>query len=148
MLIGQLRICRNYGEKNTRARLERKVNSRRFCPILIKEKFKNPLSCSPAATRYRSFFPKYERPHEGKDEESLVDGLYFEHSLDGRLFLCTVFATALLFSASTLVIFIYWWRGPQHDLVGSSNIGAFIMGVGAVWIGVLMAVPMLWNLKG
>ena len=98
------------------------------------ELFLDPAGCSSADTRFRHYFPKFPNKHVGGYEESYIDGLYFQHVFRSGLALMVIMF-AVCFCAIAVIIFIYWWR-KEGDLVGSSNIAAFILAVGAFWLGI------------
>ena len=128
----------------TTARLSKKFNKAGYCPVRIKEVFEDPTKLAPTSTRYRAYFPKYQRKHDGQYElEVLIDGIYFQHDLKGDLIVGLAVAVTVSLLTVAFVVFVFWWVCKQ-DLVGSSNIAAFIVAVAAICMVVLLA-PFSWR---
>jgi hypothetical protein len=78
--------------------------------------------------------------HDGKSNETFIHGLYFEHIFNAGLFLTLIIVFASVFRMTSVVVFGYWWK-TAGDLVGSSNIAAYILGFAAFWLAVEAVIP-------
>ena len=136
-----MRIYKNHGDRDTTATLLKTIDIEKFCPRRTKILFQNPSRCEATATRYRTYFPKYGNQHIGRYEESLIDGLYFQHIFDGGRFLWACFIVAGMTIASALAIAMYWWLS-RKDLVSASNIGSYFIAFGMVVVAVICAIPL------
>jgi len=141
-----LRIYKNSGDKDTSATLLNTADIEKFCPRRTKILFENPSRCEATATRYRTYFPKYGNQVIGGYDESLVDGLYFQHIFRGGRFLWSCFIVACMTIASAFGIAMYWWLS-RKDPVGASNIGSCFIAFGMLLVAVLCAIP-LFQMQG
>jgi hypothetical protein len=135
----QLRIYKDHGYLDTRARMEILADRKRFCPIRTRDLFNKPDRCRPLATLHRDYFPRFSQQHVGDYQESYVDGLYFQHEFRGDIVLWILLFSVCL-SALAIFVFVYWWI-TRGDLVGSSNIASLIVAFGMMWLGIAFWLP-------
>jgi hypothetical protein len=60
-----------------------------------------------------------------------VWGLYFEHGFDAGRFVLFALGTGIAVATLSLVVVVYRWKS-EGDLVGSSNIGSYILALAVI----------------
>ena len=53
------------------------------------------IECEPTITLFQTYFPKYGKQQIGRYQESQIDGLYIEHTLDAYRLLIIIIITSV-----------------------------------------------------
>jgi hypothetical protein len=114
-------------------RLFEKNNLETFCPGHIKELLDRPSECEPTATMFRKYFPKYSNQHRNPE----LIGCILNTFDGGGLLWAIIILTGLFVMAAIIIAGLWWWR--MTDLVGATNIGQCVLGIGTGVVGMFIA---------